>query len=68
MGSDRRETEGDGQVSKPDLPLLKRSVSTCRGCWPPAGKVPSVREERGAAASSLPVVRQGSAGQPRRLG
>jgi len=32
------------------------------------GKVPSVREERGAAASSVPVVRQGTAGQPRRGG
>ena len=30
--------------------------------------MPSVREERGAAASSLPVALQGRAGQPRREG
>ncbi len=31
----------------------------------PEGKEPLVREERGFVASSLPVVRQGTAGQPR---
>lgn len=34
----------------------------------PEGKVPLVREERGAGASSLPVVWQGIAGQPRASG
>ncbi len=37
-------------------------------CWDrfvPEGKGPLVREERGLAATSLPVVRQGIAGQPR---
>ena len=29
------------------------------------GKGPLVREEQGPAATSLPVVRQGNAGQPR---
>jgi hypothetical protein len=31
----------------------------------PEGKDPLVREEQGSAATSLPVVRQGRAGQPR---
>lgn len=31
----------------------------------PERKDPLVREERGFAATSLPVVRQGTAGQPR---
>ena len=34
----------------------------------PAGKVPSVREERGIGASSLSVVWQGIAEQPRASG
>jgi hypothetical protein len=32
------------------------------------GKGPLVREEQGPVATSLPVVRQGSAGQPRYKG
>ena len=32
------------------------------------GQVPLVREEQGVAATSLPVVRKGTAGQPRRGG
>jgi hypothetical protein len=32
------------------------------------GQVPLVREEQGVAAASLPVVRTGTAGQPRRGG
>jgi len=32
------------------------------------GKGPIVREERGLVAASLPVVRQGTAGQPRYKG
>jgi len=39
--------------------LLKRSDSTHGGCGPPEGRVTQVRKERVAAASSLPVVRQG---------
>ena len=38
------------------------------GALAPEGKGPLVREEQGLAASSLPVVRQGNAGQPRRRG
>ena len=53
MGSLRRETVG----------LLFRG-----GASAPEGKDPLVREERGSAASSVPVVRPGIAGQPRRRG
>ena len=34
----------------------------------PEGKEPLVREEQGFAASSRPVVRKGTAGQPRSKG
>ena len=50
MGLDRRET---------GLLLTAGSVLVLEG------KGPIVREERGLAATSLPVVRQGTAGQPR---
>src|SRR6267143_939432 len=49
-------------------PSRDRSASTCWVCWLPEGKAPLVREERGIVASSLPVVRQGTAGQPRYRG
>ena len=50
MGLDRRET---------GLLLFDGSVLM------PEGKDPLVREERGFGATSLPVVWQGTAGQPR---